>query len=106
MITTRPSMRSLHYKVKALADRYCQAQVQEKLRLIEEGPNALETPSNHRLFIEAFEIALNSLIPIHRMIIYNDYINGHYLFWWEIKFARSTYYRYKYQALLVFSSYF
>jgi hypothetical protein len=49
---------------------------------------------------------LNALMPHHRMIIYNDFIQKSFHFWWEHKYARSTYYRQKYRALEQFASYF
>ncbi|MFA5235606.1 MAG: hypothetical protein WC399_01940 [Bacilli bacterium] len=102
-------MHELTLQVNQITRRYQTSQIQEKMDAIhyftsrqrpEQGKSA------HQLFIEAFEIALNALMPHHRMIIYNDFIQKSFHFWWEHKYARSTYYRQKYRALEQFASYF
>jgi len=102
-------MRVLSMRVSEITTRYRTAQIREKLSQAESNsltPVTDEAKSPHRHYIEAFEMALNSLLPHHRMIIYNDYINQQFLFWWEVQYARSTYYRQKYKALQQFTSYF
>jgi len=102
-------MRVLSKRVSEITKRYRTAQIREKLSQAEtisltQGDET--TKSQHRHYIEAFEMALNMLLPHHRTIIFNDYVNQQFLFWWEVEYARSTYYRHKYKALQQFASYF
>lgn len=102
-------MRELTSQVKQITQIYQTAQIREKIdtsHLIGSKRRSNEAKSFHQRYIEAFEIALSALMPHHRMIIYNDFINKNFYFWWESKYARSTYYRQKYRALEQFASYF
>jgi hypothetical protein len=102
-------MRELTLQVRQITKRYQTAQIREKIdaaHLLTSNDRPEENKSPHKLYIEAFEIALSALMPHHRMIIYNDFIQKNFYFWWEHKYARSTYYRQKYRALEQFASYF
>ncbi len=107
--TQRIPMRELTLQVKQITQRYQTAQIREKIdtaHLIGSKRRPTEAKSYYQCYIEAFEIALNALMPHHRTIIYNDFIHKNFYFWWENKYARSTYYRQKYRALEQFASYF
>ncbi len=108
MEKNKPSMRELSQRVSKITHRYRQAQIRETINAnpATADTEAIRAKNANQCYIEAFEMALNSLLPQHRMIIYNDFINHRFLFWWELQYARSTYYRQKYRALEQFASYF
>jgi len=104
----KPTMRELSKRVESLTHRYRLAQIREKMRIaaLPEDQQANPPFSQNQMYIESFDLALNCLTPQQRMIIYNDFLTKQFAFWWEMIFARSTYYRKKLEAVQHFCSYF
>lgn len=103
----KPTMRELSKRVESLTHQYRLAQLREKMRMatLTEDQKANPPFSEHQLYIESFDLALTCLTPQQRLIIYNDYLAKQFHFWWEMMFARSTYYRKKLDAITHFTSF-
>ena len=100
----RITMRQLTLEMNKIVKKYLTACIRERLDIAKAkqlGETLFDKTPN-RLYIEAFEIALNSLPDSYRTIINNDFLSQNMYFWWEQNYSRSTYYRHKYEALYRF----
>lgn len=56
--------------------------------------------------IHAFELILSRMIPEHRDIVMNDFVQKKHPYWWQERYSRSSYYRLKFKGLSEFTSFF
>lgn len=78
-------------------------------RFSEEDVDYLPSVANkdkYTRFVYAVDAAMKALAKPHQLIIFNEYFNKDYNFWWLSYYSRSSFYRIKRLALEEFISFF
>jgi hypothetical protein len=99
-------LKRLTRHMDAIAQRYKTAKIQVLMFQPTQDSTLLSLHTMNVKFIEAFNFALESMIPENREIIIKDFLNPHHHNWWLDLYARSTYYRQKNRALTQILTYF
>jgi hypothetical protein len=106
----RLPLKVLSRRAEQLAWHYHIAKIRQvmqdvKLDAKDEQIRIFQGDDNDKL-IYAVDMILDTMEPEKKAVIVNDYLLKKYPYWWQEHYARSTYYRIKYRALMEFTSYF